>query len=158
MIPIQDLFESHLTVTNLDRSMHFFGRVLGLERAFFMPDRRVAFYWIGQSRASMVGIWETEDRPLRINLHLAFAVALGHLLEAPDKLKAAGITPLDFWGAPSDEPVVIGWMPAAAVYFRDPDGNLLEFLSTLSDAPAPEAGIVTWSRWLENRQKAGADN
>jgi lactoylglutathione lyase len=29
------------------------------------------------------------------------------------------------------EPSVIGWMPAAAVYFRDPDGHLLEYLPML---------------------------
>ncbi len=33
MIPIRDLFESHLTVTDLQFSMAFFGKVLGLELA-----------------------------------------------------------------------------------------------------------------------------
>jgi hypothetical protein len=43
---------------------------------------------------------------------------------------------------------VIGWMPAAAVYFRDPDGHMREYLAML-DAPArPEEGITTWSGWL----------
>ena len=31
MIPIRDLFEAHLTVTNLQRSMSFFAVALGLE-------------------------------------------------------------------------------------------------------------------------------
>jgi len=43
---------------------------------------------------------------------------------------------------------VIGWMPAAAVYFGDPDGHMLEYLAML-DAPArPDAGVVTWSEWI----------
>jgi hypothetical protein len=37
MIPIRDLFESHLTVTNLQRSMSFFGDTLGLELAQVFP-------------------------------------------------------------------------------------------------------------------------
>jgi len=30
MVPVLDLFESHLTVMNLQRSMTFFGQILGL--------------------------------------------------------------------------------------------------------------------------------
>lgn len=37
---------------------------------------------------------------------------------APERLLAQGIQPLSFFGEPADEPSVIGWMPAAAVYFR----------------------------------------
>jgi lactoylglutathione lyase len=44
---------------------------------------------------------------------------------------------------------VIGWMPAAAVYFRDPDGHLLEYLSMLDEAPRIDLGIVPWSQWAE---------
>jgi len=40
MIPIRDLFEAHLTVTDLDRSMSFFGGALGLELAQFFPERK----------------------------------------------------------------------------------------------------------------------
>ena len=46
MVPIRDLFESHLTVRDLGRSMAFFGDVLGLELAHLVPERRVAFYWM----------------------------------------------------------------------------------------------------------------
>jgi lactoylglutathione lyase len=38
-------------------------------------------------------------------------------------------------------------MPAAAVYFRDPDGHLLEYLAMLDAPPRPDDGIVSWSRW-----------
>jgi hypothetical protein len=43
-------------------------------------------------------------------------------------------------------------MPAASLYFRDPDGNLLELLSMLPDSPQPELGIVAWSRWNQIRK------
>ena len=50
--------------------------------------------------------------------------------------------PLDFEGEPTGEPVVLAWMPAASLYFRDPDGNLLELLSMLPDALQPESGVI----------------
>ncbi len=49
-----------------------------------------------------------------MNLHIAFEVDLDAVLSSPQTLKQAGIAPLDFDGAPTDEPVVLGWMPAAS--------------------------------------------
>ena len=53
---------------------------------------------------------------------------------------------LSFFGEPTSEPSVIGWMPAAAIYFRDPDGHMLEYLAMLEGPPRPELGIVAWSQ------------
>ena len=58
MIPVHDLFESHLNVTDLQRSMSFFGQTLGLELAEVSWERRVAFYWIGGRGNSMLGLWD----------------------------------------------------------------------------------------------------
>ena len=57
------------------------------------------------------------------------------------------MTPLSFFATETNEPSVIGWMPAAAVYFRDPDGHLLEYLAMLDSPPDPEGRIVSWSQW-----------
>ena len=83
--------------------------------------------------------------PIAVHLHVAFAVALEDVLDAPADC-AARVTP--FLLTETNEPSVIGWMPAAAVYFRDPDGHLLEYLAMLDEPPArPEVGIVPWSEW-----------
>jgi len=147
MIPITGLFETHLTVADLSLSMAFYGDVLGLQLAREFPERKVAFYWIGGPGKAMLGLWEVGTAPLQMKLHLAFAVDLPALLQAPARLRSAGISPRDFSGKPAEEPVVLAWMPAAAVYFYDPDGNQLEFLCMLNDRPQPALGVVTWSRW-----------
>ena len=150
MIPIRDLFETHLNVSDLTRSMHFYGDTLGLELARVFPERNIAFYWLNGPGKAMLGLWETGSSPQKLSLHIAFTVDLPDILEAPSKLRAANITPLDFAGNPADEPVVLAWMPAASLYFHDPDGNLLEYLAMLPDSPQPERGIVTWSHWHNN--------
>jgi len=106
-------------------------------------------WWARQLDARFV---EVGTGPQRLSLHIAFRADLPDLLHAAVRLRAANVVPLDFWGQPTDEPVVLGWMPAASLYFRDPDGNMLALLSMLSDPPQPELGIVGLSRWNEIRE------
>jgi lactoylglutathione lyase len=69
------------------------------------------------------------------------------VLAAPGALRAAGITPLDFDGRPTDRPIVFAWMPAASLFFRDPDGHLLEYIAMLPQEPRPEYGVIPWRMW-----------
>jgi lactoylglutathione lyase len=150
-VPIKGLFEAHLTVSNLRRSINFYRDKLGLQLALKVTDRNAAFFWIGDSRRSMLGLWSIGSAPLGLTLHIAFDVNLSDLLSAPKRLRAQGISPLTFFGKETDEPSVIGWMPAAAIYFRDPDGHLIEFLTMLDMEPDANIGIVTWSNWFGSR-------
>lgn len=150
-VPVKGLFETHLTVSNLQRSIEFYRDKLGLQLALQVFDRNAAFFWIGDSRRSMLGLWSIGSAPLGLTLHIAFEVNLRDLLSAPKRLRAQGISPLTFFGEKTDEPSVIGWMPAAAIYFRDPDSHLIEFLTMLDMKPDPDLGIVTWSNWIGTR-------
>ena len=41
MIPVQDLFEAHLTVSDIDRSVEFYRDVVGLQLAYVLPRVRL---------------------------------------------------------------------------------------------------------------------
>jgi lactoylglutathione lyase len=146
-VPIRGLFETHLTVSDLQRSIAFYRDVVGLPLALEVPERQAAFFWIGAAGRAMLGLWSLGTMPMGLRLHIAFDVTLDNLLEAPKRLEDLGITPLSFGGVRTTEPGVFGWMPAAAVFFHDPDGHLVEYLSMLDEAPRPEAGVVPWSEW-----------
>lgn len=147
-VPVRRLFESHLTVSDLQCSVNFYRDLVGLTLALEVPERNVAFFWVGEAGDSLLGLWSLGSSPLGITLHVAFEATIDDLLGAPKRLESQGITPLSFFGAETTEPSVIGWMPAAALYFRDPDGHLLEYLAMLEEDPKPDLGIVSWSEWL----------
>ncbi|HEY5913218.1 MAG TPA: hypothetical protein VJA21_21715 [Verrucomicrobiae bacterium] len=86
--------------------------------------------------------------------HFAFAVSFEQLLGAIGKLNEHGIETRGFDGRVSREPSVIGWMPSAQVYFRDPDGHSLEFITFLRDAPSPGFN-ESYSEWKELVERQG---
>lgn len=141
------LFETHLTVGDLDRSVAFYRDVVGLPVALEVPERGAAFLWIGGPGEAMLGLWSLGSAPITLSLHIALTTSLRAVLGACDALRLEGVTPLSFFGDETIEPSVIGWMPAAAVYFRDPDGHLIEYLAMLHEPPRPDRGIVAWSAW-----------
>ena len=147
MIPIQDLFEVHLMVTDLERAVAFYHEIVGLQLAHVEPGRHAAFFWIGSAGHAMLGLWHAGSGPQTVTLHTAFRAGLADVIDAPRALRDAGVTPIDFNGNPTDQPVVLTWMPAASVFFRDPDGNLLEYIAVLPQEPRPELGVIPWQMW-----------
>ena len=146
-VPVGGLFETHLTVSDLGRSVAFYREVVGLPLALEVPERGAAFFWIGGPGEAMLGLWSLGSAPMGLSLHVAFKASLQDIMDACDHLRSRGVTPLSFFATETTEPSVIGWMPAAAVYFRDPDGHLLEYLAMLDEEPRPDRGILPWSQW-----------
>ena len=148
IVPISALFETHLTVRDLDRSIAFYRDVVGLQLAHRVPARGAAFLWIGAPGRAMLGLWSIGTSPMQMRLHTAFTVTLADVIASVDALRRAGITPrAGGGGAEIDEPMVFGWMPAATVYFDDPDGHSLEFLAMLPEPARPEFGFLKLSEW-----------
>lgn len=154
IVPIKGLFEAHLTVSDLERSIAFYRDVVGLELAHTVPERHAAFLWMGGPGKSMLGLWSLHSSPMRLRLHIAFDVAEANVVASVDRLKEAGITPRSGGGGkPIDEPTVIPWMPAASVYFDDPDGHSLEYIAMLDGPSHPEwewMPLSDWKRRIES--------
>mgnify|MGYP002398409516 CR=1 FL=1 len=144
---IQGLFETHIKVANLERSMQFYGEVLGLQLGIVEEKRRVAFYWLGARGEAMLGVWEQTDQPVQPQ-HFAFRCKIEDVLNhSVTYLQARNLPSHNFLEDGTECPMVFGWMPALAIYFRDPDGHSLEFIAMLPDPPRPEAGVVSWDEW-----------
>jgi lactoylglutathione lyase len=151
------LFETHLHVADLEKAMRFYEDVIGLELGRKETERRAAFYWVGKNRSTMLGIWEKPPwaigRTGNIVLpqHLAFEVSFEDLRTAINRIKQHGIELRNFFDHITDEPSVLGWMPAASIYFNDVDGHLLELIARVAGEPAAEIGIVSLTEWKRLR-------
>ena len=144
---INGLFETHLNVRNLEKSMAFYGGLLELELATKIEERRVAFYWLGEPGEAMLGLWEKPAAQVA-RQHFAFRATIEQVRHGVVPfLKGKGVGVRNFLNDGTERPLVFGWMPAIAIYFEDPDGHSLEFIAMLPDMPKPEAGHVTWEAW-----------
>lgn len=150
---ITGLYETHIKVADLERSMHFYGEVLGLELAHRDETRPIAFYWLGARREAMLGLWL--EPPERIQRqHFAFRSTVQDVLRAPAWLRERGLTPRNFLNNGTDNPMVFAWTPALAIYFTDPDGHSLEFIAPLEGVPLPELGVIPWQTWQQAQKTA----
>lgn len=150
------LYETHLPVSNTTDSAGFYREIVGLEFAYRDPARDIIFLWIGPNRRSMLGLWgPTTDRGRHLYpCHLAIAVSLPVLLQEGKRLGDLGISTQNFAGDKTTEPSVIGWMPSAQLYFRDPDNHSLEFIALLDDPPDP-GFIGPLSEWQGRQTPPG---
>lgn len=150
---IKGLFETHLYVENLERSITFYKDILKLEQCYFEEERRAAFFWIGAPKQYMLGLWEKPKDQIDIR-HFAFECdPMWVLHEAIPFLKKHDLPFHNFLQDGSERPMVFAWMPAISIYFADPDGHSLEFIGILDGKSRPENGIISYEEWLEGENK-----
>ena len=98
----------------------------------------------------MLGLWgpgTAYGSPLH-PAHLAIAISLPELLATGKRLNDLGVATYGFSKVETIEPTVIGWMPSAQLYFRDPDGHTIEFIALLDQEPDPGfiGSLTEWQK------------
>ncbi|WP_428067561.1 VOC family protein [Chryseobacterium gambrini] len=147
---IKGLYETHVQVSDLENAIKFYTEVLGLEFAHKEENRRIAFLWIGKNKESMLGLWEQKEN-LQTR-HFAFTANKEDILNySVEFLKNKNLKPYNFLKDGIEKPMVFAWMPALAIYFNDPDGNQLEFISVLEGDGKPELGVLSYEEWMERK-------
>ena len=132
-MPVRALDHLALTVADVERTLAFYRRALGAEvlyedlwRAGKIP---VVILQVGTSRLSIHAAAKPAAPHARVPTAGSADVCFrwdGPLDAAAAQLAAAGV-PVE--EGPVPRPAADG-LPGASLYFRDPDGNLLELLST----------------------------
>lgn len=132
---IKGLYEAHLPVRDLNRSIEFY-KGLGLELDHKVEDS-LAFLWIEKDK-SWLGLWETEKVEVEYHpslRHIAFEVSLSGLKDSVAWLKNKGYEPREAFGFEPIEPFVMPHKDYAhaKIHFNDPDGNSLEFICKMEN-------------------------
>ncbi len=121
-----------LTVFDLDRTLDFYSRVLGMEPVTFAGGRRGLAFGTQKLNLHQAGR-EFEPKALKPApgaIDLCF-IAATPLEEVIGVLRSEGVAIID---GPVSKTGALG--PMMSVYFRDPDGNLVE-VSNYSEGSAP---------------------
>jgi catechol 2,3-dioxygenase-like lactoylglutathione lyase family enzyme len=129
-IVIKGLYEAHLPVSDLQNSIEFYQK-LGLK--LYKRYNNVAFFWISEGE-SWIGLWEGKEAniPYHVSLkHIAFNEDIEDIKQAKAWLEERGIKVRATFGFEPKEPIVIPDQAHAMIYFDDPDGNHLEFITRL---------------------------
>jgi len=119
-----------LTVFDLERTIEFYRRVLGMEPVTFAGGRRALAFGRQKLNLHQAGR-EFEPKALKpgpgaIDLCL---IASSPLDEVIEELKEAGVAIIE---GPVPKTGALG--PMMSVYFRDPDGNLIEVSNYSNEA------------------------
>jgi catechol 2,3-dioxygenase-like lactoylglutathione lyase family enzyme len=135
-VPIAGFDHVAITVADVDTTIHWYRRVLGAEplhwdlwQAGALP---VALLQVGASRLSVhpaaapAAPHAIAPTPGSADLCFRFDGSVGEMLALLDQ---AGVTVED---GPVPRPASNG-EPGTSVYFRDPDGNLLELLTLTAE-------------------------
>jgi catechol-2,3-dioxygenase len=142
-IPPTKLAHFVLRTPNLERLKEWWMTALGAEVVHENPILSFLTYDDEHHRLALVQIPDLEERPEKsIGLdHLAFSHgSLGALLGMYERLKGLGITP--YW--------CINHGPTTSLYYRDPDGNQVEFQVDNFDAEEELKGWMRSGAFIKN--------
>ncbi|GAA4887848.1 VOC family protein [Saccharopolyspora cebuensis] len=122
MISIDRVDHLVLTVADVDRAMEFYEQVLGMTPVIFPDDRRAVSF--GQQTIKLHAASElvapTATHPVPGSANLCFITG-GALSDVQEHLRAHDVRieegPVSRTGSTG---------PITSLYFRDPDGNLIE--------------------------------
>ncbi len=151
---ILGLYEAHLPVRDLKRSIEFYSG-LGLELAW--KDVDTAFFWIEKEK-SWIGLWQGEEykTPYHPSLrHIALRVSYEDLKSSLNWFPAINVEPVPLGTRDSIKPFVRPNQGNASVYFNDPDGNSLELICFI-DVPESKKkikdklSIEEWEELINN--------
>ncbi|PCK21363.1 glutathione transferase [Bacillus pumilus] len=146
---IKGLYEAHLPVSDLKASISFFEK-LGLTLA--CENERVAFLWIEKGK-SWLGIWKVDMSTIPYHpatRHVAFQIKTSSIEQIKAWLIEKGISIHPMFGfSEEQQPLVLDNPPQfhAAIYFLDPDGNLLECIAPLEIDAAENQDMMTYVEW-----------
>ena len=75
IIIIQNIYETHLHVRNLEGNK-FLSKQARINVSRKLSKRRVAFFWVGENKQQMLGLWEVHNIEDFEPRHFAFGVNL----------------------------------------------------------------------------------
>lgn len=107
-----------------------------------MEGRLYSLFWIEEGK-NWLGLWGCHEvkTPYHPSVrHIAFTVSYEDLKSSVKWLQSLDIDAMPFGKRQTVEPFVRPYQGNASVYFQDPDGNSLEFISFI-DVP-PEQKFV----------------
>ena len=147
---IKGIFETHLFVRDLEKSIDFYSNILGLKQCYFEKERRAVFFWVGEPKQQMLGLWERPKDEIDIR-HFAFECEPEWIInESIPFFKKHNLTFHNFLKDNIERPMVFSWTPAISIYFNDPDDHSLEFIGKLEGEGKPELGVISYDAWVKS--------
>lgn len=124
-----------LTVTNIEKSKHFYTKLLGFKIEYERPEDKFAFLSLGEAQIMLEqenGHWDTGKMEYPFGRGINFQIEVDSLEEIVKKVKAAGITPFKDAFTSSYDCGGITYIEKE-VLLLDLDGYLLRFSQTIQD-------------------------
>jgi len=125
-----------IPVTDVQRSRDFYVNVVGCKHLFSTPKGHMSFIDAGGVCLILVKQYEPVNPVLHNSegVHHSFTIAPGQFEGAIARLKAHGVEVI------GEEDRQGGVVNGPRVYFRDPDGTVLEFINLTSYVTDPTHG------------------